>query len=102
MARKIELKVINGAGPAFSYGDLIEQILRWAPRATGLTLDEVIRAVEALKPLEAAIADGAEAVVFTDEQWRTLVDKLAIFPFNIAAAEIADFGLHIRNAEEIT
>jgi hypothetical protein len=102
MARRIELKVINGAGPAFEYGDIMRQILTWAPRATGITLDEVIRCVEALRPLDIALSEGRDTVVFTEEQWDTLVSKLASFPFNIAAVEIAEFGLAIRNAPEIT
>jgi hypothetical protein len=102
MARRIELKVINGAGPAFEYGDIMRQILTWAPRATGIMLDEVIRCVDALRRLDTALSDGRDSVTFTEDEWNTLVGKLATFPFNIAAVEIADFGLAIRNAPEIT
>lgn len=102
MARRIELKVINGVGPAFAYGEVMQQILRYGPKETGLLPDEVIRAVAALGPLELAMTAEADSVTFTEEQWQTLVAKLRVFPFLIALPEIAEFILAIRNAPEIT
>jgi hypothetical protein len=110
MARKIELRKItlpNGAGingesePAvFSYEVMLREILRRAPPA-GLSYDDVVRSVEALRPIEDAIAAGADTVVLNDEQWRTLRAKLEVFPFGVADQVIVDFGLMIRNAPEI-
>jgi hypothetical protein len=102
MARKIELKIINGPGPNFNYGEIMEQILRYAPPGKGLTLDEVISACAALSPLEAARKAKAKSVTFTEPQWSTLKEKLATFPFAVAAEEVAAFGLAIRDAPEIT
>jgi hypothetical protein len=107
MARKIELRKITMPGangetePAvFSYPIMIKELLRYAPPG-GLNFDDVVRSVEALKPLEAAIAAAADSVTFTDEQWHTLKRKLDIYQFGVAAEVIVDFGLSIRNAPEI-
>jgi hypothetical protein len=107
MARRIELKNVtlpNGTGPPvpFSYGEILVEILRYGRRGEGLVLDEVIRATEALKPIYAAIAEGADHVVLTDEQWHTLRNKAETFPYLIADEVVARFGLMIREAQEIT
>lgn len=108
MARRIELRTTrvvaaNGAENAtFRYGDMMKAILTFGPPQKGLVLDEVIKAVDAVKPLDQAIKDNAEYVVFSEEQWRTLKEKLDQFPFAIADQAIAEFGLEIRNAKEIT
>jgi hypothetical protein len=38
----------------------------------------------------------------TEEQWRTLHERLDNFPFAVADPAIAEFGLAVRNAPEIT
>jgi hypothetical protein len=110
MARKLELKTIavaNGSLPnggdqsaVFSYGAMIKALLRTGPPG-GLSFDEVVRSVEALKPIEEAIAAEAAEVTLTEEQWRTLRGKLDQFQFALADQAIVDFGLMIRNAPEI-
>jgi hypothetical protein len=110
MARKIELRKIilpNGVGTngetepqIVSYEVLLREILRRAPPA-GLSYDDVVRSVEALRPIEEAIEAGADHVVLSDEQWRTLRTKLEVFPFGVADQIIVDFGMMIRNAPEI-
>lgn len=108
MARKIELKTVmiytNGPDkPAlFSYAEMLGAMLRFAPQGKGLMLDDVLKAVEALKPLEKAVADKADHVTFSEDQYQTLRTKLDEFQFAIADAAIAEFGLAIRNAKEIT
>jgi hypothetical protein len=67
----------------------------------GLSFDEVVRSVEALKPIEEALEAGAEEVTLTEEQWRTLKCKLDQFQFALADQAIVDFGMMIRNAPEI-
>ena len=112
MARKIELQTVNlqmrpgmvtedGSPPILSYGQMIDTILRWAPPQKGLSLDEVTRAMEALAPVTAAVRERASEVVLTDEQYKTLIDKLAEFPFGIADEAIVQFGSTLRNAPEI-
>lgn len=109
MARKIPLRTAritaaaNGSDNAtFAYGDMMKTVLTFGSPQKGLTLDEVISATKALEPLNEAIAKRADFVTFSEEQWRTLRDKLEIFPFAIADPAIAEFGLSIRNAPEIT
>jgi hypothetical protein len=108
MARKLDLRTVkmtgvNGAEPGeLSYGEMMCLILKLPPRGGSLTLDEIITALDAIKPIEAALKDGAETVTLSDTQWATLRDKLAAFPFAFAVPEIAEFGLAIRNAPELT
>ena len=109
MARKIELRTgvlmgntANGEPATFSWGVTMSEVLRFAPRQEGVVLDQVIRSVEALKPINQAIEDKAEAVVLTEEQWRTLRERLDKYQFGVADPAIAEFGLAIRNAPEIT
>jgi hypothetical protein len=107
MARRLELRTVtagelNGAAQPvnLNYGEMMQQILQFgAPQ--GLTLDEVIKAVKAREPIDKAIAEGAEEVTLTDEQWSILVEKLGQFRFGFAHKLIAEFGEHIRNAPEI-
>ena len=86
----------------FAYGDMMKTILSFGPPQKGLTMDEVLRSVDAVKPLEKAMAAGEDHVVFSEEQYRTLREKADVFPFAIADPAIAEFGLAIRNAPEIT
>jgi hypothetical protein len=107
MARKLPLRVVsmpNGAGPPleFNYGETMQMLLRQGPQGRGLTLDEVLRCVEAMEPLEAAIKAKTDEVTFTEEQYRTLKEKLDGFSWTIADRVIAEFGLTIRQAPEIT
>jgi hypothetical protein len=106
MARKIELKVIqlpdgNGRELPFSYAAVIVNALRFAHPQQGLVLDEVLRAVDAQGPVLKAIEDNAGQVTLSEEQYRTLLEKIDKFPFGVAAPEIAEFGLYIRNVAEI-
>ena len=106
MARRLSLRVVktNGAGePAdFSYSEMMRTLLRNRPSDRGLSLDEVIRCVDAIKPIDEAVQQKAEEVTLTEEQWKTLRDKLEGFGFVVADQVIVDFGLMIRQAEEIT
>ena len=111
MARKIELKTatVKANGPngfdrpsMFSYGEMMQAILKFAPQGKGLVLDDVLKAVEALKPLEKAMAEKADHVTYSEDQYQTLTAKLNEFQFALADIEIANFGLAIRNAKEIT
>ncbi|MBO0737574.1 MAG: hypothetical protein J2P48_13535 [Alphaproteobacteria bacterium] len=110
MARKVELKTVrihaaNGVESAnanLNYGEMLKAILTFGPPQKGLVLDDVIKAVDALKAVEEAIASKADHVTFSEEQYRTLTTKLADFPFAIADQAIAEFGLTVRNAKEIT
>jgi hypothetical protein len=117
MARKLALRVVplgegpfgeggrsnGGVAPAlFSYGEVMMAMLRVGAGGRGLLFDEVVRAVEALAPIEQAIAEGAEEVTLSDEQWKTLRDKLAEFQFGLADQAIVTFGRMIREAPEIT
>jgi hypothetical protein len=108
MARKIELRTgclfANGAGGppvAFAWGEMMQNVLRRAPQG-GVNLNEILRSVEALGPITKAVDDKAESVTLTEEQWRTLRDRLEEFPFGVADPAIAEFGLAVRNAPEIT
>jgi hypothetical protein len=107
MARKIALKTVsvkNGLDKptVFSYGEMMQAILKFASQGKGLVLDDVIKAVDALKPLEQAMTEKADHVTYSEEQYQTLKGKLDDFQFAIADAAIAEFGLAIRNAKEIT
>jgi hypothetical protein len=107
MARRLALRVIktpNGSGEPldFSYADMMRTLLRNRPSDRGLSLDEVIRCVDAIKPIDEAVQQKAEEVTLTEEQWKTLRDKLEGFGFVVADQVIVDFGLMIRQAEEIT
>jgi len=107
MARRLDLRTkggaINGEGAlSLNYGEMMQQVLEKTMNPQGLTLDLVIRRVAARRPIDEAIAAGAETVTMTDEQWRVLVDSLGDFRFSIAHPVIAEFGMHIRNAPEIT
>jgi hypothetical protein len=105
VARKLELRSVDltdvaGNPQTFDYGTMMMLILRQAPRG-GLTLDDMVKSVDALKPIQAAVEAGADHVVLSDEQWRALLDKLAVFPFALADRALVEFGLMIRNAPEI-
>jgi len=105
MARRLELRTVELADAAgnpqtLDYGVMMTLILRSAPRG-GVSLDDMLKAVETLKPIQTAIEAKADHVVLPDEHWRTLVEKLATFPFAVADPALAEFGLMIRNAPEI-
>jgi hypothetical protein len=110
MARKLELRSVTigddildetGKQAILDYGRMIDTILRRAPPQTGLTLDEVTKAMEALAPVTAALRGAEDHVVLTDDQWATLCAKLSEFPFGLASESIVEFGRMIRNAPEI-
>jgi hypothetical protein len=108
MARRLPLKTVplsfrmNGeAPPILDYGGMMASILRVGPPGQGLNFDEVCRAVEALGPITQAIEAGADSVTLSEEQWRTLRDKLPMFQFAVADPVIVEFGMMIRNAPEI-
>jgi hypothetical protein len=108
MARTLPLKVVqvppvNGQDQAndFSYAEMMKAMLRMpGSSAQGLSFDEVLKSVEALKTLEDAMKAGESHVTFPDDQWQTLRDRLDKFTFLIADPAIAEFGLLIRNAPE--
>ena len=107
MARKIPLKTVqvaNGSdGPMpFSWGEMINVILKTASPQKGMTMDEVLLCVDAMKPLDKAIEEGADHVTFSESQYKLLRDKLDVFAFGVATPEVAEFGLAIRDAKEIT
>jgi hypothetical protein len=110
MARKIELRtgVLIASGPngapvtlTFAWGEMMVEVLRRAPER-GVVLDQILRAMNALEPVTRAIEDKADCVTLTEEQWRTLRERLEVFPFKVADPAIAEFGLAVRNAPEIT
>ena len=106
MARKLDMKVImlaNGSDEGkipFSYGAVMLNALRFANPNEGLTMDKVLLAVDAQGPITKAIENKATHVTLSEEQYKTLVEKLEKFPFAIAVPEIAEFGLHVRNCPE--
>ena len=106
MARKLPLKTVplfavNGERPnLLSYGEMMGALLRFPGQGQGLSLDEVISCVAAMEVLNKAIEEKAESVTFSDEQWKTLREKLNKFQFTIADPAIAEFGLAIRDAQE--
>jgi hypothetical protein len=108
MARKIELRnglvKVNGGDTEapFSWAEMMQAILKFAPPNKGLVLDDVLKAVEAMKPLDQAMADHADHVTFSEDQYKTLTERLDQFPFGVADPAIAEFGLAVRNAKEIT
>ena len=110
MARRIPLKTVmvaNGSanGPVISpfvWGEMIQLILKTANQQKGMTFDEVLAAVDAMKPLDQAMEERAEFVTFSEQQYRVLRDKLEQFQFGLATPEVAEFGLAIRDAKEIT
>src|SRR5215203_4081579 len=107
MARRLNLKdvtlvnPINGQTQTFSYSEMILAILRLAPQGRGMSYEEVESAMEAVNPVKKAIEDNEDHVTFTEEQYKTLNDKLNEFQFSVATEEIVDFGRMIRNAPEI-
>jgi hypothetical protein len=106
MARRLVLRNISVAAPEghqqeFRYGELLLVILRHAPPNRGLTLDDVLQAVDAQTPIEHAVKAGAEDVTLTETQYQILLGKLSTFPFGIADRTIAEFGLMVRNAPEL-
>ena len=107
MARKIPLKTVtvaNGSGGPmpFVWGEMIQVILKTADKQKGMTMDEVLVCVDAMKPLDKAMEEGAEYVTFSESQYKLLREKLDRFPFGVATQEVAEFGLAIRDAKEIT
>jgi hypothetical protein len=107
MARKLLLRTVrigaNGVeSSAFVYGEMMEALLRQKPPGHGgLTLDEVLRSLDAIKPIRVAMEASAEEVVLTEDDWKLLVERLNVFSFVVADEAIAEFGLMIRNAPEM-
>jgi hypothetical protein len=107
MARKIPLKTVmiangpNGPSP-FVWAEMLQVILKSANPQKGLTMDEVLIAVDAMKPLDKAVESGDDFVTFSETQYRLLREKLDTFAFGIATPEVAEFGLAVRDAKEIT
>jgi hypothetical protein len=104
MARKLELKTVSlnsGLEGEFNYGQHLLAILQFDQQTGGMSFDDVIKRTDAMKPIQAAIADGSEEVILTDEQWRTVVEKLNRFQFRFADEAIVAFGLMVRDAREI-
>jgi hypothetical protein len=106
MARKIALRTVMVNGPTgdnqeFVYGDMLLAIIKSGPAGVGLTMDQVLRAIEVVEPIEEAMAAGATEVILSDTQWQTLAEKLDGFYFGFAHRAIAEFGLMIRNAPEL-
>ena len=107
MARKLELKTVvlkNGADQpplTFDYGRVFRQMLEWGGPG-GIVFDEVVRSVEALNPIAAAVEAGKDSVTLSDEQWRTVCDRFRRFPFGGATQEIVAFGRMILDAPEIS
>jgi hypothetical protein len=107
MARRLVLKNVPVEGPAggesdFDYAEMMILILRGGTaQGQGLNLDQVIRALDAIEPIETAMATQANEVILSDTQWATLKEKLDAFQFGFAHRVIAQFGLMIRNAPEM-
>jgi hypothetical protein len=108
MARKIELRtttmlVKNDAGGpvVLKWGEMMMTVLRTAPQG-GVNLDQMVRTVEAMRPITKALDEAADCVTLTDEQYRTLRERLDQHNFGISDPAIVEFGLAIRNASEIT
>ena len=107
MARRIPLRtvtVVNGSGGPmpFSWAEMIQVILKTASPQRGMTMDEVLACVDAMKPLEKAMDEGAEFVTYSEAQYKILREKLDTFQFALADSAVAEFGLAIREAPEIT
>jgi hypothetical protein len=101
MARQLALKTVTLEGDeAFDYGEMMLAVLRTGD-IRGLSLEDVISAVDAARPIREAKEAGQSTVVLSDDQWKTLVNRLASFRWRIADPAIAEFGLHIRNAVEM-
>lgn len=105
MARVLDLKKTttdeaNGRRP-LDFGELMLLILRSAPPGRGVSLDEVVAALEVIDPVEQAIAIGDEQVTLSETQWQTLRAKLDGFAFATVDRSIAEFGLMVRNAPEL-
>lgn len=107
MARRLELpdvamiNPINGQEQIFSYGEMMLAILRLAPQGRGMSYEDVEAAMNAVTPIKKAIEEKADSVTLTEEQYKTLKDKLGDFQFSVATEEIVTFGRMIRNATEV-
>jgi hypothetical protein len=107
MARKLLLDTLDyinhqtAVNERFSYGEMMLIILRQGIDGSGLSLDEVVSSLDAMRPIETAIAQDRNEVTLSDAQWSTLLNKVNRFRFSMAHQIVADFGLHIRNAPKI-
>jgi hypothetical protein len=104
MARKLQLKTVtlnSGLEGEFGYAAHLVAILRFDQQTGGMSFDDIVKRTEALEPIQKAIDEKAAEVTLTDDQWRTVKEKLDRFQFRFADQVIVDFGLMIRNAEEI-
>jgi hypothetical protein len=105
MARKLDLRTaateLANGGQQLAYGELMLAILRTPAPGRGVTLDEMIRLLAVVEPIEQAIGRAQPAVTLTDEQWAVLRQKLDEFQFAFVDKEICRFGEAIRAAPEI-
>ena len=107
MARRLVLKDVamtnplNGQAQIFSYSEMMLAVLRLAPQGRGMSYEEVEKAMEAATPIKQAVDAGDDHVTLTEDQYKTLKDKLAEFQFSVATEEIVHFGQMIRSAPEI-
>jgi hypothetical protein len=101
MARKIPLRTVRVLDGEFDYGQTMEMILRSARPNQGLTFEEVEKCSAALTPLLEAREAKAGEVLFADDQWRTLCEKLGTFAFPFADPEMVIFGRLIKDAPEV-
>jgi hypothetical protein len=108
MARAIPLKTVQvangvtGDPQIFVWGEMMRVILKAGNPAKGLTMDEVLICVDAMRPLDEAMETGKDRVTFNENQYQLLRRKLMEFPFGMASNEVAEFCLAIRDAQEIT
>lgn len=104
MARKLSLKNINfnnamGNNQPFNYGEVMIQILK--DGRGGVSLDEMIKVVSAIRPIEVAVSHKNKEVTLDEEQYRTLRGKLDTFQFGFTDPIIVEFGMMIRDAPEV-
>jgi hypothetical protein len=86
----------------FDYGPMMVLILSGGDTpGSGVNLAEIRRALDAIEPIEEAVAAGTDEVILSDTQWATLLEKLEPFKFGFAHRAIADFGLMIQHAPEL-
>ena len=97
MARKLPLGDITIAGDTINAGELMLAMLRNAQQR-GITFDQMVKAVAAMRPIELAIEAGSSEVLLEDEHWTMLCQRLSEYPFAVADQSIVDFGLALRNA----
>jgi hypothetical protein len=111
MARRIPLRSVempgvtngkDGGWQSFEYGSLMQSILVSPPAGgTGVTYAEMDRVLQAKRPIDEAIEKRQDHVILSEEQWKTLNDRLTGFQFGLAHEALFAFGSAIRNAPEL-